>query len=124
MSDPGHSEALLDHLRNPRNPGSLPRHDPYVRTGEAGSPDGTRLVRLQFRVDASGRIGDACFKAFGCSATIACASWVVERVEGELAAATFDLGPDALCDALELSGERRDAANLALGALQAALVGL
>ena len=124
MSGPGYSAAVLDHFRSPRNPGSLPRDEPGVHTGEAGSEDGTRLVRLQLRVDAAGRICEARFKAFGCTATIACASWLVERVQGELAGQAADLGAAELCLALALSDERRSAADLAFDALRAALVGL
>jgi NifU-like protein involved in Fe-S cluster formation len=40
------------------------------------------MTRIQVRVGGDGRIADAVFKVFGCSAAIASASLVAERLQG------------------------------------------
>lgn len=119
----GLSAALLDHYRQPRNPGSLARAAD-VGTGEAGEPEAGARVRLQLRIDAEGRVAEARFKAFGCSATIACASYVTERVSGRPVSEAAALGRDQIARALALPPDRLRAAALAERALRGALAEL
>lgn len=119
MSARAYSDAVLDHLRRPRGAGAFDERE-AVATGEAGDSDSGRLVRLQLRI-ADGRVEEARFKAFGCAATIAAASWLTERVAGLAAGDAARIDADEVCAGLELDDERRDAAGLALRALRAAL---
>lgn len=89
-------------------------------TGEAGDADEGRLVRIQLRL-AAGAIAQARFKAFGCAATIASASWLAERLPGLGLDAARRIGPDELAAGLGLARDQRAAAELALQALRAAL---
>lgn len=120
MSDPVYSDRVLDHLRRPRGAGSLPREDPDVCTGEAGDPQDGRLVRMQLRIDG-GRIGQARFKAFGCAATIAAASWLAERAAGCTLESVRRIGAAEIRAGLGLAEAQSAAAELALEALRAAL---
>jgi nitrogen fixation NifU-like protein len=92
-----------------------------VATGQAGDEADGRLIRLQLRRGGDGRIEAACFKAFGCAATLASASYLTERVTGLAPEAARAIRPDELARALELPEDRRHACELALEALRAAL---
>ena len=120
MADGSYSPPVLARFREPLNLGSLPRDDPSVGTGEAGEESTGRLVRVQLRVDAAGVITEARFKAFGCPATIASASWVTERAKGAQLAALRAVSGAELAEALRLTPERLDAAEVAVAALHAA----
>ena len=120
MADGAYSPEVLARFREPPNLGSLPRDDPSVGTGEAGEESTGRLVRVQLRVDAEGVIAEARFKAFGCPATIASASWITERVSGAPLADLPSVTRSELIEALQLAAERREAADVAVAALQAA----
>jgi nitrogen fixation NifU-like protein len=120
VSGPAYSDAVLDHLRRPRGAGALPREDPDVRTGEAGDADDGRLVRMQLRV-AGDRVDQARFKAFGCAATIASASWLAERLPGRSLESAGRIGAGEIRAGLGLPEAQSAAAELALRALRAAL---
>ncbi len=115
-----YSPEVLARFREPRNLGSLPRDDPRVGTGQAGEEGTGRLVRVQLRVDAGGVVTEARFKAFGCPATIACASLVTERADGASLHELSCVSGSELVEALRLAPERRDAAEVAVAALLAA----
>jgi nitrogen fixation NifU-like protein len=117
----GFSSEVLEHFRNPVNPGSFPRETPGLVSGEAGDPAEGRLVVLQLVLRPDGRIGDARFRAFGCPATIAAASFVVSRVAGRPQSEARALDAAAISEALALSDLRRPAAELANSALHNAL---
>jgi NifU-like protein involved in Fe-S cluster formation len=111
----------LEHLQEPRGAGSWPAGSPGVATGQAGDEAEGRLVRLQLRGSADGKIEAARFKAFGCAATLASASYLAERVAGLPAAAARAIRPEEVARELELPEDRRRAAELAIEALRAAL---
>src|SRR5690625_4346295 len=94
-----YADALLDHYWHPRNVGALPTDDRAVGTGLAGTVSEGGVVRLQLRIDASGIIKDTRFKAYGCGATIASASWLGEAARGKTPAEALQLGGQAVVDA-------------------------
>ncbi len=120
MAEGAYSLEVLAHFREPSNLGSLPRDDPRVGTGQAGGEGTGRLVRVQLRIDAGAVVTEARFKAFGCPATIACASLVTERAGGASLHALSSVSGSELVEALRLAPERRDAAEVAVAALLAA----
>ena len=77
-----YSAEVLARCRDPRRAGTLPQDDTAVGTGTAGTLDEGTVTRVQVRVGADGVIADARFKVFGCSAAIASASLVADRVVG------------------------------------------
>ena len=78
-----YSTQLIDHYENPRNVGSLDKSDPSVGTGLVGAPACGDVMKLQIRVDDSGKIVDAKFKTYGCGSAIASSSLVTEWVKGK-----------------------------------------
>jgi NifU-like protein involved in Fe-S cluster formation len=86
-----------------------------VGTGESGSLESGTLMRLQVRV-ADGCIAAARFKVFGCSAAIASASLVAERLEGAPLEAARRLSADEVAIALALPDERAGMARMAVEA--------
>jgi NifU-like protein involved in Fe-S cluster formation len=116
-----YSPAVLERVRDPKFAGALPRDEVNVGTGEAGSLDEGTMTRIQIRVGSDGRIADAVFKVFGCSAAIASASLVAERLHGGSVNAGLDLDAMAVTAELQLPIERARVAGLAVRAAQAAI---
>lgn len=104
-----YSAAVLERVRDPKHAGWLPRDAPEVGTGEAGSIDSGTMTRIQIRVvAASQRIEEAVFKAVGCSAAIASASLVAERLQGATVSAARALEGFAICRGIAVAdGARR-----------------
>src|SRR3970282_2630649 len=79
-----YSDKVLDHYKNPRNVGSLPKDDPNVGTGLVGAPECGDVMKLQIRIDPQTEvIEDAKFKTFGCGSAIASSSLATEWVKGK-----------------------------------------
>ncbi len=76
-----YSEKVIDHYKNPRNVGSLPKDAPDVGTGVVGAPECGDVMKLQIRVE-DGVIVDARFKTFGCGSAIASSSLATEWLKG------------------------------------------
>ncbi|MEW6750587.1 MAG: iron-sulfur cluster assembly scaffold protein [Candidatus Latescibacterota bacterium] len=74
-----YSETVLDHFRHPRNVGCLEGADAVVGRAE-NSACGDRLdLYLRIR---EGRIVQASFRSFGCTAAIAAGSCLTEMLAG------------------------------------------
>ena len=116
-----YSPAVLERVREPKFAGALPRDEVNVGTGEAGSLDEGTFVRIQIRVNADAHISDAVFKVFGCSAAIASASWVTERLQRARAIDVEELDAMTVVAELELPIERAHIAGLAVRAAKAAV---
>ena len=121
MADEAYSAPLLEHFRNPQHAGSFARDAPGLVSGEASEEGGARIVRIQLLLEADGRIRDARFKAFGCPATIASASFAVSRLPGRLLGEAECLEAAEIVEALDVPEARRGAVELAITALRAAL---
>lgn len=118
----GYSPQVLARVREPRLVGALPKDDPDVGTGEAGSLERGTLTRISIRVDAgTERIEEARFKAFGCSAAIASASLVSERLEHTSLSAARSLTADEVIASLALPDDRAHVAELAVEAARQAM---
>ncbi len=115
-----YSSAVLERIREPRFAGTLSSTDANVGTGEAGSLESGTLIRVQIRVDAD-RVVDARFKAFGCSAAIASASFVAERLQGMTIADARGMAAGMVVDQLALPAERVHVADIAVEAARAAI---
>jgi NifU-like protein involved in Fe-S cluster formation len=116
-----YSPAVLERVRDPRHAGALPRDEVNVGTGEAGSLDEGAMTRIQVRVGGDGRIADAVFRVFGCSAAIASASLVAERLQGANVSDARDLDALRVTAELQLPIERAHVAGLAVRAAQSAI---
>ena len=111
--------TLLDHFDHPRGAGGFDPSTPAVRRGEAGSEHHGALVRIELACDGP-RVADARFKAWGCPATIACASVVTEWVCGRTLEEERTADVRALANPLELAVDRLYAPLLVEDALRAA----
>jgi nitrogen fixation protein NifU and related proteins len=117
-----YSPAVLERVRDPKHVGWMPRDAPDVGTGEAGTLEGGTMTRIQVRIDQdAGRIDEAVFKVFGCSAAIASASLVAERLRGATLQAADDMEPMSVVAELELPIERAAVAALAVEAAKSAI---
>jgi len=117
-----YSSAVLERVRDPKNVGWLPRDAVDVGTGEAGTLERGSMTRIQVRVDReSRRIGEAVFKVFGCSAAIASASLVTERLLGSSVEDALAIDSLAVVAELELPIERAGVAALAVEAARSAI---
>ncbi len=74
-----HSERLLDHFQNPRNPGELA--PPAVKV-DVTNPACGDILRLSARFE-DGRVVEARFLARGCTASIAASSALTEWMSGK-----------------------------------------
>ena len=100
----------------------MPRDADNVGTGESGSLDAGTMIRIQVRVDpASARIDEAVFKVFGCSAAIASASLVTERLHGAAIERAAEMEALAIVAELELPVERASVAAQAVEAARHAI---
>ena len=113
-----YSEALKDHLANPRGAGELGDAD---AAAELSNPVCGDRLRLSLRVRA-GRVEAARFLAYGCAPTLACGSALAEMLEGMRVEEAAALTRKDLVSALGgLPARKQHAAALAVETLQAAL---
>ncbi len=112
------SVALLDHFKNPRNVGRVAA--PTGR-GVAENPLCGDHIEIEVRLDQEQIVAIA-FMAQGCSATLACGSFLTDRAMGASRDVALALDADRLLEeTLESSAVRRHGMQLALTALKAAL---
>jgi nitrogen fixation NifU-like protein len=113
-----YSEALKDHLSNPRNAGELADAD--VVAEEVNPVCGDRL-KLSLRV-RGGRVEAARFMAYGCPPTLACGSALAEMLEGMTLEEAARLARQDIARALGgLPARKQHAAALAVETLREAL---
>jgi len=115
-----YSDEVLKRVREPQRVGALPA-GPGVGTGESGSLEQGTFIRIDARV-IGGRIVEARFKVFGCSAAIASASLVAEWLEGASLDEAAALTPERVGERLQLHHERAHVARQAIEAARQALV--
>ena len=113
-----YSEALKDHLANPRNAGELEDAD---AAAEQSNPVCGDRLRLSLHVRA-GRIEAARFLAYGCPPTLACGSALASMLEGLTPEQAARITRADITAALGgLPARKQHAAALALETLHAAL---
>ena len=76
-------KRVIDHYENPRNVGSFNVKEKNIGTGLVGAPACGDVMKLQIKVNDSGKIVDAKFKTFGCGSAIASSSYVTEYIKGK-----------------------------------------
>ncbi len=111
---------LLDHFDHPRHAGEFPSESDGVCRGEAGSEHHGAVIQFALKTGEDGRISEARFKAWGCTATIACASLVAEWAVGHTLSDARELDVRDLASPFELAPERLYAPLLVEDALRAA----
>ena len=110
-----HSERLLDHFLNPRNPGELA--PPAVKV-DVTNPACGDILRLSARF-ANGRVAEARFLTRGCTAAIAASSALTEWMTGKTPAELAQLAPHIIEDSVGgLEPASKHAAVLCVDALR------
>ena len=74
-----YNEVVLEHARNPRNVGDIPGCRAVAQVGDPSTGD---VLRISLRIE-SGRVVEARFKSFGCTAAIAAGSMATVLVAGK-----------------------------------------
>lgn len=114
-----YSAACIDHFTSPRNVGAIDAPD---GKGSDANPSCGDRTTITLRV-ADGRVSEARFRTFGCTAAIASASALTELATGRSLAEARALEPADVLNALGGLPARKEAcALMAIGALRAALL--
>ena len=117
-----YSDKVLDHYKNPRNVGNLPKDDPNVGTGLVGAPECGDVMKLQMRVNPQTEvIEDAKFKTFGCGSAIASSSLATEWVKGKTVEEALKIKNTEIVKELNLPPVKIHCSVLAEDAIKAAL---
>ncbi len=113
------SKILLDHFQNPRNAGNLPNATAEI---EASNPVCGDVLRLAAIVE-NGVVREVRFLCRGCTASIACASLLTERMKGRALRELQAIDAESLAEELGgLPPAMFHAAQLAHDALQKLIV--
>jgi len=117
-----YSDKVVDHYKNPRNVGSLPKDDPNVGTGLVGAPECGDVMKLQMRVNPETQvIEEAKFKTFGCGSAIASSSLATEWVKGKTVEEALAIKNTEIVRELSLPPVKIHCSVLAEDAIKAAL---
>ncbi len=117
-----YSDKVIDHYKNPRNVGSLPKDDPKVGTGLVGAPECGDVMKLQIKIDPQTEvIEDAKFKTFGCGSAIASSSLATEWVKGKTVEEALKIKNTDIVKELNLPPVKIHCSVLAEDAIKAAI---
>jgi Fe-S cluster assembly scaffold IscU len=114
-------EKVVDHYENPRNVGSLDKNDKYVGTGLVGAPACGDVMKLQIRVDETGKIIESRFKTFGCGSAIASSSYATELIRGKTLEEASKIKNREIAEELKLPPVKLHCSMLAEDAIKAAV---
>lgn len=116
-----YDQKVIDHFERPRNIGALDRNDPAVGTGLVGAPACGDVMKLQIRVDDSGRITESAFRTFGCGSAIASSSLATEMIKGKTMEEASQLTNKQIASELKLPPVKLHCSMLAEDAIRAAV---
>ncbi|GLE04291.1 hypothetical protein PINS_up013206 [Pythium insidiosum] len=114
-------ENVIDHYENPRNVGSLDKNAEDVGTGLVGAPACGDVMKLQIRVDDSGKIVESKFKTFGCGSAIASSSVATEWLKGKTIDECLNIKNTDIASHLKLPPVKLHCSMLAEDAIKAAI---
>ena len=112
---------VIDHYENPKNVGSLNKHNKDVGSGLVGAPACGDVMKFDIRVDESGVITESKFKTFGCGSAIASSSLASEWVKGKHIDEAGLITNKELATHLKLPPVKLHCSMLAQDAIQAAI---
>jgi nitrogen fixation NifU-like protein len=113
-----YSEIVLDHVRNPRNQGTL---EGANAQGYQMNPVCGDVLMLQLRID-DGRIAEARFQTEGCDASVATSSLITEMATGLTLDEALALTHEDVSEAAGgLPASKLHSAALVIGALRRAI---
>ena len=112
---------VIDHYENPRNVGSFNSKDDNIGTGLVGAPACGDVMKLQIKVDDSGKIVDAKFKTFGCGSAIASSSLATEWIKGKTLHEAINITNSDIASHLKLPPVKLHCSMLAEDAIKSAI---
>ena len=112
---------VIDHYENPKNVGSLNKHNKDVGSGLVGAPACGDVMKFDIRVDKSGVITESKFKTFGCGSAIAASSLASEWVKGKHIDEARLISNKELAAHLKLPPVKLHCSMLAQDAIQSAI---
>jgi len=115
------SAAARNHFEHPRNAGELNADHPEVTAALVGEPVSGAILQLHLRIDETGTIAAARFRAYGCGWTIVCGSLLTEIVQGRTLNEAMRFRHHELLEKLEVPPAKLSCAVLAETALKTAL---
>jgi Fe-S cluster assembly scaffold IscU len=114
-------EKVIDHYENPRNVGAFNKKDKNVGTGLVGAPACGDVMKLQIKVNESGKIVDAKFKTFGCGSAIASSSLATEWIKGKTLDEAINITNQDIASHLKLPPVKLHCSMLAEDAVKSAI---
>jgi Fe-S cluster assembly scaffold IscU len=112
---------VIDHYENPRNVGSFNSKDNNIGTGLVGAPACGDVMKLQIKVDDSGKIVDSKFKTFGCGSAIASSSLATEWIKGKTLHEAINITNSDIASHLKLPPVKLHCSMLAEDAIKSAI---
>ena len=112
---------VIDHYENPKNVGSLNKHNKDVGSGLVGAPACGDVMKFDIRVDDTGVITESKFKTFGCGSAIASSSLASEWVKGKHIDEAGRITNKELATHLKLPPVKLHCSMLARDAIQSAI---
>lgn len=116
-----YDKKVIQHYENPKNVGSFGKDELNVGTGLVGAPACGDVMKLQIKVDESGRICDARFKTFGCASAIASSSFASEFIKGKSLDEALQIQNTTIAKELKLPPVKLHCSMLAEDAIKAAI---
>jgi len=114
-------KKVIDHYENPRNVGGFNPKDKDIGTGLVGAPACGDVMRLQIKVDDSGKIIDSKFKTFGCGSAIASSSYSTEFIKGKNITEASNITNSDIAQYLKLPPVKLHCSMLAEDAIKSAI---
>ena len=112
---------IIDHFENPRNVGSFNSKEKNIGTGLVGAPACGDVMKLQIKVNESGKIVDAKFKTFGCGSAIASSSYTTEYLKGKNLNEAKNINNSEIANYLKLPPIKLHCSMLAEDAVKSAI---
>jgi len=111
---------LIDHYENPRNVGSLNKHDKNVGIGLVGAPACGDVMKLSIKIKDN-IIIDSKFKTFGCGSAIASSSYLTEHIKNMHIDDAYKISNKEIAQELKLPPVKLHCSMLAQDAVQSAI---
>jgi len=111
---------VIDHYENPRNVGSLNKHDKNVGIGLVGAPACGDVMKLSIKIKDN-IIIDSKFKTFGCGSAIASSSYLTEHIKNMHIDDAYKISNKEIAQELKLPPVKLHCSMLAQDAIQSAI---
>ena len=115
-----YNTKVIDHYENPRNVGTLNKHDKNIGIGLVGAPACGDVMKLAIKIE-NNIIIDSKFKTFGCGSAIASSSYLTEYVKNMHIDDAYKISNKEISEELKLPPVKLHCSMLAQDAIQSAI---